>query len=179
MTLRASGFKRGRLNQKFPQTDKKLRVRRLSSAVEESRQDEVPQSGPRCGNSCLFLFSVRGCFCFKWTALSGTEVRPRRHGPNSRESWQLLGIDGTLMDIKPHNGWIGKQKGVKEWWGKENVHSQRGTKREVCEWEMGECQTARGLGGGTRRIWRESPVRESKSSVRGRGAAVLTQSKGE
>ena len=31
----------------------------------------------------------------------GTEARPRRHGPNSRESWQLLGIDGTLMDINP------------------------------------------------------------------------------
>lgn len=38
-------------------------------------------------------------------------------------------------------------------------------------------------GGGTRRIWRESPVKESKSSVWGGAVgvlcAVLTQSKGE
>lgn len=119
---------------------------RLSDVVEESWQDELLQSGPCCCKSYLFLFSFQGSFCFKWTELrgTGTKVCPWRHGPNSRESWQLLGIDGTLMDIKPHNGWIGKQKGVKEWWRKENVHSQRGTKREVCEWEMGESQSALG-----------------------------------
>ncbi len=129
-----------------------LSTGRLSDVVEESWQDELLQSGPRRCNSYLFLFSIQGSFCFKWTALrgTGTKVCPRRHGPNSRESWQLLGIDGTLMDIKPHNGWIGKQKGVKEWWRKENVHSQRGTKREVCEWEMGESQSVWGRRGGER-----------------------------
>lgn len=130
----------------------KLPTGRLSDDVEESWQDELLQSGPRCCNSYLFLFSIQRSFCFKWTALrgTGTKVCPWRHGPNSWESWQLLWIDGTLMDIKPHNGWIGKQKGVKEWWRKENVHSQRGTKREVCEWEMGESQSVWGRRGGER-----------------------------
>lgn len=151
-----------------PTKTQKLSTGRLSDVVEESWQDELLQSGPRCFNSYLFLFSIQRSFCFKWTALrgTGTKVCPWRHGPNSRESWQLLGIDGTLMDIKPHNGWIGKQKGVKEWWRKENVHSQRGTKREVCEWEMGESQSVwgeeRGWG---RRAWRELSVSESKSFV--------------
>lgn len=109
---------------------------RLSDVVKENWQDELLQSGPHCFNSYLFLFSIQRSFSCKWTALRGTKLGPWRHDPNSRESWQLLRIDGTLMDIKPHNGWIGKQKGVKEWWWKENVHSQRSTKKEVCEWEM-------------------------------------------
>lgn len=113
-------------------------------------------------------FQFKGPSVLKRAVLrgTGTEVCPWRHGPNSTESWQLLRMDGTLMDIKPHNGWIGKQKGVKEWWRKENVHSQRGTKREVCECEMGESvwrwgEGERGAGGG------ELSLGESKSFVSG------------
>lgn len=155
-----------RLDQKLPHTRTKAIngnplgcCRRELTRVFPHRTDALLQSGPHCCNSYLFLFSIQGSFfffffLFKWTALrvTGTKVCPWRHGPNSRESWQLLRIDGTLMDIKPHNGWIGKQKGVKEWWWKENVHSQRGTKREVCEWEMGESGGFWWEGGGARRL---------------------------
>lgn len=125
----------------------KLWRRGLSDVVGERWLDELLQSGPRCFNSYLFLFLIQRSSCFKWTALRGTKICPWRHDPNSRESWQLLRIDGTLMDIKAHNGWMGKQKGVKEWWWKENVHSQRGTKKEVCEWEMERARVFEGKNG--------------------------------
>lgn len=134
------------LNQKLPRTQRPS-TGSLSDVVGERWQEcATTEQMHSCGVGHAVITVIYSSFQFKGPSVlkqtvlrgTGTEVCPWRHGPNSTESWQLLRMDGTLMDIKPHNGWIGKQKGAKEWWGKENVHSQRGTKREVCECEMGE-----------------------------------------